>query len=132
MEDKVKSLDEIISVDCKGDLRKARDLFKSVVQDILSSSEFLIENTVRNIEIKKPITKGEFNQAKQMWAGNINIAKILKGNPELVSKAKQQCLDTLLQNFNESDNKSDEEYKNFIAQLVSLENYFDENQDEGK
>ena len=111
MEDKVKSLDKFISADCGGDLKKARGFFKMAVQDILSSSEFRIENTVRNIGIKKPIAKGEFNQAKQMLAEDVK-----KGNPELVSKAKQH-LDTLLQKVNESD----EEYKNFIAQLVSLE-----------
>ena len=73
MEDKVKSLDKFISEDCGGDLEKARNLFKSVVQDILLSSEFDIENTVRNSAIKKHITKGEFSQVKQMLAEDINI-----------------------------------------------------------
>ena len=128
----VESLDEIISADDKGGLKKARDLFKSVVQDILSSPKFNIENTVRNIGIKRPITTGESDQTKQVLVENVNIEKLLKNNSELVLKGDPKGLDTLIQKFNKSDNKSDEEYKNFIEKLVSLENYFDKSAGKGR
>ena len=129
MEDKVKSLDKIISEDCGSDLKKARDFFKMAVQDILSSSKFRIENTARNSALTGETGLKQvgqmldriYNKIEEFKKKDLDIPiRIL----EMVNKLNND------NNMEQKPKKSDKEYKNFIAQLVSVENYFDKS--EGK
>ena len=129
MEDKVKSLDKIISEDCGSDLKKARDFFKMAVQDILSSSKFRIENTARNSALT-----GEtgLKQVGQIFDRIYNKIEEFKPKGLDISTQILEMVNKLNNNNNmeQKPKKSDKEYKNFIAQLVSVENYFDKS--EGK
>ena len=114
----VKTLDEIISADCEGDLKKARDFFKMAVQDILSSSEFRIENTVRD-----SVLTGLYKTIQTVDKRITKVSKLWKNDPQ--ASTEIMTLINNLQKEYKPANKSDEEYKNFIEQLVSLGNYFD-------